>query len=114
MFASKYHLIIGLNVTFNFTFKNTFACFSYRYPKLKEIAVLEYPTEGENDPKKAEAKSIKAMAKAWKKLIWEQAVGKRSEAVTIFKKIWLFLAMIYSKNSPKQRNPKLSKHRVIT
>jgi hypothetical protein len=29
------------------------------------------------------------MAKAWKKLIWEQAVGKRSEAVTIFKKIWL-------------------------
>ena len=61
----------------------------YRYPQLKELAVLEYPTEGENDPKKAEAKSIKAMAKAWKKLIWEQAVAKRSEAVTIFKKIWL-------------------------
>ena len=61
----------------------------YRYPKLKELAVLEYPTQGGNDPKKAEAKSIKAMAKAWKKLIWEQAVGKRSEAVTIFKKIWL-------------------------
>ena len=29
------------------------------------------------------------MAKAWRKVVWEQAVAKRSEAVTIFRKIWL-------------------------
>jgi hypothetical protein len=29
------------------------------------------------------------MAKAWRKVVWEQAVAKRSDAVTIFRKIWL-------------------------
>ena len=80
-------MFVDLKVVINVTFNAIIKCSLYRYPKLKELAVLEYPTEGENDPKKAEAKSIKAMAKAWKKLVWEQAVSKRSEAVTIFKKI---------------------------
>jgi hypothetical protein len=29
------------------------------------------------------------MAKAWRKVVWEQAVAKRSDAVTIFRRIWL-------------------------
>ena len=29
------------------------------------------------------------MAKAWRKVVWENAVAKRSEAVTIFRRIWL-------------------------
>ena len=60
----------------------------YRYPRLIEIAVREYPTVGVRSSKEAEVKSIKAMAKEWGKVVKKKAVAERSAAVTIFKKIW--------------------------
>ena len=60
----------------------------YRYPRLIEIAVREYPTVGVRNSKEAEVKSIKAMAKEWGKVVKKKAVAERSAAVTIFKKIW--------------------------
>ena len=61
----------------------------YRYPSLIEIAVREYPTVGVRNSKEVEAKSIKAMAKEWGKVVKKKAVAERSAAVTIFKKICL-------------------------
>ena len=61
----------------------------YRYPRLIEIAVREYPTVGVRSSKEAEVKSIKAMAKEWGKVVKKKAVAERSAAVTIFKKNWL-------------------------